>query len=64
MKFTLTWTSANAAGRRVIDDDESVDVETIAELRTLWEQQGRHSLIVDFDDIPIPSIEVYNDYRE
>jgi hypothetical protein len=31
------------------------------DLRTLWEREDKNDLIVDFR---LPTIEIYNDYRE
>ena len=44
------------------DERKSIVIDTMDDLKNLWEVQGKHSLIISFGDEP--EIEIYDDWRE
>lgn len=55
MTFTIEFASHHAA------TPEYVDIETIDDLRELYDRYGRNAVIVDFEDM---TITIYDDYME
>jgi len=55
MTFTIEFASHRTA------TPEYVDIETIDDLRELYDRYGRNAVIVDFEDM---TITIYDDYME